>query len=68
VNPPQLIGVGLLLALSSGVLPVVLSRPFLTAQWFAPAMGLGTPLIFDVGVFCVVIGVVLTMTFMLGEE
>jgi hypothetical protein len=31
-------------------------------------MGLGTPAVFDLGVFCVVIGVVLTMTFMLGEE
>ena len=34
----------------------------------APAIGLGSPLIFDLGVFCVVIGVVVTMTFMLGEE
>jgi multicomponent Na+:H+ antiporter subunit B len=68
VDPSRLIGVGLLLALGSGLLPVLLGKSFLTAQWFAPAMGLGTPLIFDLGVFCVVVGVVLTMTFMLGEE
>jgi multicomponent Na+:H+ antiporter subunit B len=68
VDPSRLIGVGLLLALGSGLLPVFLGKPFLTAQWFAPNMGLGTPLIFDVGVFSVVIGVVLTMTFILGEE
>ena len=68
VDPSRLIGVGLLLALGSGLLPVLLGKSFLTAQWFAPAMGLGTPLIFDLGVFCVVIGVVLTMTFTLGEE
>jgi multicomponent Na+:H+ antiporter subunit B len=68
VDPSRLIGVGLLLALGSGLLPVLIGEPFLTAQWFAPSVGLGTPLIFDVGVFCVVIGVVLTMTFMLGEE
>jgi multicomponent Na+:H+ antiporter subunit B len=68
VDPSRLIGFGLLLALGSGLAPVVAGKPFLTALWFAPAIGLGTPLTFDVGVFCVVIGVVLTMTFMLGEE
>lgn len=68
VDPSQLIGVGLLLALGSGLIPVMLGEAFLTAQWFAPSMGLGTPVIFDLGVFFVVIGVVLTMTFMLGEE
>ena len=68
VDPSRLIGAGLLLALGSGAVPVLVGKPFLTALWFAPAIGLGTPLTFDVGVFCVVIGVVLTMTFMLGEE
>ena len=67
-DPARLIGVGLLLAIGSGVLPVLTGRPFLTALWFAPGIGIGTPLFFDLGVFCVVIGVVLTMTFMLGEE
>jgi multicomponent Na+:H+ antiporter subunit B len=68
VDPSRLIGVGLLLALGSGLLPLLSGKDFLTALWFAPSIGFGTPLIFDVGVFCVVIGVVLTMTFMLGEE
>ena len=68
VDPSRLIGLGLLLALGSGLAPVAAGKPFLTALWFAPDLGLGTPLTFDVGVFCVVIGVVLTMTFMLGEE
>jgi multicomponent Na+:H+ antiporter subunit B len=68
VDPSRLIGVGLLLALGSGLIPVLRGELFLTAQWFAPSMGLGTPLLFDLGVFFVVIGVVLTMTFMLGEE
>lgn len=68
VDPSQLIGGGLLLALGSAVLPTFFGKPFLTALWPAPAIGLGSPLIFDAGVFCVVIGVVLTMTFMLGEE
>ena len=68
VDPSKLIGAGLLMALGSGLFPVLSGKTFLTAQWLAPSIGLGTPLIFDLGVFCVVIGVVLTMTFMLAEE
>lgn len=68
VDPSRLIGAGLLMALLSGALPVLFGKAFLTALWPAPAIGLGSPLIFDIGVFCVVIGVVLTMTFTLGEE
>lgn len=68
VDPSRLIGAGLLMALLSGVLPVLFDKAFLTALWPAPSIGLGSPLIFDIGVFCVVIGVVLTMTFTLGEE
>jgi multicomponent Na+:H+ antiporter subunit B len=68
VDPVRLIGFGLLLALGSGLVPLLAGKSFLTALWFAPALGLGTPLTFDLGVFCVVIGVVLTMTFTLGEE
>ncbi len=68
VDPSRLIAVGLLLAVGSGLLPVLTGKPFLKALWLTPEVGLGTPLIFDLGVFCVVIGVVLTMTFFLGEE
>ena len=68
VDPSRLISFGLLLALGSGLLPVLAGKPFLTALWLAPAMGLGTPLTFDIGVFCVVVGVVLTMILTLSEE
>jgi multicomponent Na+:H+ antiporter subunit B len=66
--PSRLIGVGLLLALGSGLLPLALDRAFLTALWLDPGIGIGTPLLFDLGVFLVVIGVVLTMIFTLAEE
>jgi multicomponent Na+:H+ antiporter subunit B len=66
--PSRLIGVGLLLALGSGLLPLALGWAFLTALWLDPDSGIGTPLLFDLGVFLVVIGVVLTMTFTLAEE
>jgi len=68
VDPSRLIGAGLLLALGSGALPVLGGEEFLTTLWLSPAMGLGSPLLFDLGVFLVVIGVVLTMTFTLLEE
>jgi multicomponent Na+:H+ antiporter subunit B len=68
VDPSRLIGVGLLLAVGCGALPVLFGREFLTTLWLFPDLGIGTPLIFDLGVFLVVIGVVLTMTFTLIEE
>ena len=68
VAPSRLIGVGLLLALGSGLLPLLRDRAFLTALWLDPGSGIGTPLLFDLGVFLVVIGVVLTMTVTLAEE
>jgi multicomponent Na+:H+ antiporter subunit B len=68
VNPSRLIGTGLLLAACSGLLPVALGKEFLTSVWFNTEFGFGTPVLFDVGVFLVVIGVVLTMTFTLAEE
>lgn len=67
-DPSRFIGVGLLLALGSSLLPVLSGEAFLTSLWLDPARGIGTPLLFDLGVFLVVIGVVLTMTFTLAEE
>lgn len=73
VDPARLLGVGLLTALCSAFIPVALGRPFLTACWTDVSvagwqMVVGTPLLFDVGVCLVVIGVVLTMTFKLTED
>ena len=67
VRPLTLLGSGLLIALASGVPSVLRGQPFLTALW-APALPLGTPVVFDVGVFLVVTGVVLMMIFNLAEE
>ncbi len=73
VTPRKLLVVGLLLALFSGFLPVLAHQAFLKSMWIelGPSdwgLLLGSPLIFDVGVFLVVIGVVLTMTFDLAED
>jgi multicomponent Na+:H+ antiporter subunit B len=72
--PHRLIGGGLLLAGSSGVGGLFVGRPFLTAFWGAVPLGgdrrleLGTPLLFDFGVYLVVVGVVLMIVFALAEE
>lgn len=73
-EPRVLIGLGLLLALGSGVIGMVNGTPFMTAQWVKVkwsglgTMELGTPLFFDVGVYLVVCGVTTTIIFALAEE
>ena len=68
VSPLALLGAGLLIALASGLPAVLRGQPFLTAVWSPGPMALGTPVVFDVGVFLVVAGVVLMMIFSLAEE
>lgn len=72
VSPRRLIGLGLLIAVLSGLVGVLVGDPFMTAQWEErplPVVGkLGTPLLFDIGVYLTVIGVVLTIIFALAEE
>jgi multicomponent Na+:H+ antiporter subunit B len=71
VDPHLLIAAGLLAALASGLLPLFFWKPFLTGLWLGrelPALGkVGTPSLFDAGVYLVVIGVVLTIVFELAE-
>jgi multicomponent Na+:H+ antiporter subunit B len=72
IRPSTLLGVGLLVALVSGLPAVVAGHAFMTALWTTVAAGsmviaVGTPLVFDVGVFLAVIGVVLTIVFTLAE-
>ena len=72
VRPSTLLGVGLLVALVSGLPGVVAGHAFMTALWTTVGAGtmataVGTPLVFDVGVFLAVIGVVLTIVFTLAE-
>ena len=68
VKPMTLLGAGLLTALVSGLPAILRAQPFLTAQWAAPPIPLGTPALFDLGVFLVVAGVALMMIFTLAEE
>ena len=68
VRPMTLLGAGLLIALVSGLPSVLRGQPFLTALWLSGPVAVGTPALFDVGVFLVVAGVVLMMIFSLAEE
>jgi multicomponent Na+:H+ antiporter subunit B len=68
VKPLTLLGVGLLVALASGIPAVLRGQPFMTAQWAPGRVPLGTPALFDIGVFLVVAGVALMMIFSLAEE
>ncbi|MEQ9411761.1 MAG: Na+/H+ antiporter subunit B [Fuerstiella sp.] len=74
VSPRILIGAGLLLGLAAGLAPLTQGRPFLTGLWTsAPIAGfgnvhIGTPMLFDLSVYCVVTGVTLVFIFTLLEE
>jgi multicomponent Na+:H+ antiporter subunit B len=73
VRPDRLIGLGLLAALLSGLLSLAGARPFLTGLWgylTVPGLGrvdIGTPVLFDVGVYLAVTGVTLSIIFALEE-
>ncbi len=72
-SPHDLFGLGLLLAAVSGIPALFLGKPYLTALWWElefPFFGeikLSTPLLFDIGVYLVVIGSVLSIVMTLAE-
>jgi multisubunit Na+/H+ antiporter MnhB subunit len=74
VTPRTLIGMGLLIALASGLVGILRGGAFLSGQWMNELViteeiiiKVGTPLFFDIGVFLTVIGVTLTIVFALEE-
>lgn len=74
VDPRFLIGLGVLMAMSSGLYALITGEPYLTGHGVAvPVFGLtsvklSTPLVFDIGVYFTVIGVALTVILSLVEE
>ncbi|MBN2162849.1 MAG: Na+/H+ antiporter subunit B [Pontiellaceae bacterium] len=73
-DPRDVTAAGLALALISGIPPLFSGHAYLTGTWWMLTLpsgvhlDIGTPLIFDIGVYFVVLGVVLTLVFALGEE
>ena len=67
-----LLPAGLLIALLSGLPALLSGQPFLTGVWVTlPVLGglkLGTPVIFDVGVYLVVLGITVQIILSMAEE
>jgi multicomponent Na+:H+ antiporter subunit B len=74
IDPVRLAAGGLLLAALSGAAPLVVAHPYLEQFNFhfrLPLLGevhAGTPLIFDTGVFLVVVGVIAKIIFVLAKS
>lgn len=74
VEPVKLMALGLFVAIGSGLPGLIGGAAFMTGQWLPgfslPLIGkvhLGTPLVFDIGVYMVVIGFALHTTFSLAK-
>jgi multicomponent Na+:H+ antiporter subunit B len=71
INPGYLMPIGLMLTLIAGVAPWFINEPFLTGLWFEEPMKfvgmVGTALLFDIGVYLIVIGSTLTVMFSITE-
>ncbi len=72
VNTFALMGSGLAAALLSALIPVWVGKNFMEALWLPielPVIGkLGTPILFDLGVYLLVVGMVLKTAFSLFED
>jgi len=72
VRPSLLVPVGLASSVVAGVPALLSGRPFLTGLWSklggSASLELGTPLLFDLGVYLTVTGVVLSILLALMEE
>ncbi|MBS3733259.1 MAG: Na+/H+ antiporter subunit B [Desulfobacterales bacterium] len=74
IDPRRLIVFGMGLALVSGLAGIFAGRPFLTGLWWTIAeingkeIVVGTPLFFDIGVFAIVLGMILTLILALEEN
>ncbi|MBI2871356.1 MAG: Na+/H+ antiporter subunit B [Candidatus Omnitrophica bacterium] len=73
-DPHFLMALGLFCAMWSGFTGVFLGAPYLTGKWVEwelPLLGhvdMGTPVIFDIGVYFAVMGVTLMIILSLAEE
>jgi len=74
IAPQKIAMAGLGLAIGSGLAAPLTGRPFLTGIWWiwqkgqVEELAIGTPLLFDVGVFFAVLGTILTLILALEEN
>jgi multisubunit Na+/H+ antiporter MnhB subunit len=73
IHPSGLAGLGLVTALAAGSIGPLVGKPLLTGLWWSSgdkvvgSIELGTPLLFDVGVFLAVLGAILSVLLALEE-
>jgi multicomponent Na+:H+ antiporter subunit B len=74
-DPRRLIIFGISLTLMTGLISMIWGKPFLTGLWWSmaahtdtPLHVAGTPLFFDIGVFAIVLGTILTLILTLEEN
>lgn len=73
-NPINLTALGLLIALLSGLPAIMLGDLYMTGEWYtffahtALELKLGTPLLFDIGVYFAVAGMLMLVMFSIMEE
>lgn len=72
LDPRTIMGLGLSVSTLSGMVAFLQDKPFLTGIWDKtplPVVGkLGTPLVFDAGVYLLVLGMTCLVVFTLGED
>ena len=73
-HPITISGFGMLLAALSGLPSLMMEVPYLTGLWWFPKvaegvkLALSTPLVFDIGVWLVVVGSLVTIALALEEK
>ena len=72
-HPMALAGFGLFIAALAGFPSIIAEVPFLTGLWIFPKIGqvelaLSTPLVFDIGVYFVVVGAITSIALALEER
>ncbi len=68
VDPRKLAMAGVGVAIFAGLMPTLTGDPFLTGLWWKDILPLGTPLLFDVGVYLTVLGAVIAVFLPIEEE
>lgn len=72
LDPRFIAGIGLLISLFSGFIPLFYEKPFMTGMWIEtplPVLGkIGTPTLFDLGVYVLVIGVMVWILLEFAED
>ncbi len=74
VGPSRLIVAGIFLVIATGLVPMFWQMPFLTGKWWQISLfnnmeiTLGTPFFFDLGVYAIVLGAILTLILALEDK